>query len=80
VHNAVAFDGSGALTGGGAPSLFRQFGSGFPGAVAAGTNTTLEETEEDLVVGPGGYLGLYAALGATGLNVVASLSWAEVPT
>lgn len=79
-HQARPFDGSAALTGGSAPTLFRQFGSGFPGALAAGTNTTIEETEDDLVVAPGAYIGLYAALGATGLNVVASLTWAEIAT
>jgi len=80
-HYGIAFDGSTPVTGQTvAPTLFRQFGGGFPGALAAGTNSTLEETEEDIVLGPNNYLGLYAVLGATGLNVVGSLTWAEVPT
>lgn len=80
-HAAKAFDGSAALTGQtAAPTLVRQFGAPFPGAIAAGQSATIAEQEDDLVVGPGAYLGLYAAIGATGLNVVASLSWAEIST
>ena len=79
-HKAVAFDGSAAVTGGALPTLFRPFGAPFPGAISAGQQATLEETETDIVVAPGCYAGLYAAIGATGLNVVASISWAEVAT
>ena len=79
-HKAYAFDGSAALTGGAAPAVFRAFGAGVAGATSAGEVATFEETENDLVVGPGCYAGLYAAVGATGLNVVASLSWSEIPT
>lgn len=79
-HMAYAFDGSAALTGGSLPATFRHFGSPFPGAIAAGQGATIVETEDDIVIGPGTYAGLYAAIGATGLNVVASISWAEIPT
>lgn len=80
-HYAVAFDGSAAVTGQtNAPTLFRQFGGNFAGAQGAGTNATFVETEEDIVVAPLTYLGLYTTVGATGLNVVGSLSWAEIPT
>lgn len=80
-HNATAFDGSAAVTGQtNAPTLFRQFGGNFAGAQGAGSNGTFEETENDIVIGPGCYAGLYTTVGATGLNVVASLSWAEIAT
>ena len=81
-HAAAAFDGSAALTGQtAAPVLFRAFGGQSAGAAAgAGTNTTFEETETDIVIGPGAYAGLYAGVICTGTTVVGSISWAEVST
>lgn len=78
-HQAIAFDGTIAVTGSGATVLFRYIGGLFPGAIGAGGSATFEETEEDLVVGPGAFAGIFGVASGTNTTVTASLSWEEIP-
>lgn len=78
-HKAVAFDGSIAVTGSGVTAAFRYFGGFVDGATSPGALMTLEETETDIVVGPGCFAGLFVVNGLASPNIVGSLSWAEIP-
>lgn len=78
-HKANAFDGSTIVTGITTTVLFRYFGGFNAGTIAAGQNAVLEETETDLVVGPGCFLGLGVAVAGTNTTATASISWEEIP-
>ena len=78
-HKAYAFDGSLPATGAAITVPFRYIGGLFPGAITAGNGATFEEVEEDLVVGPGCFAGIFYTASGTNSTVTGSLSWEEVP-
>jgi len=78
-HRAYAFNGSTIVTGITTTVLFRYIGGFIAGTIAAGQNATLEEVEDDLVVGPGCFLGVFVAVAGTNTTATGSLSWAEIP-
>jgi len=75
---AKTFTGS-AWTGGGAGLLLRFIGGPTTGAGAANANLTVnEETAGDIIVPPGGAVGIFAAAAGTSPIVMASMTWEEV--
>lgn len=78
-HKAYAFDGSLPATGSAITVPFRYVGGLFPGTISVGAGATFEEVEEDLVVGPGCFAGIFFAIVGTNTTVTGSLSWEEVP-
>ena len=78
-HLAYAFDGSLDVTGSSTTALFRYIGGGVAGSGGAGSLSTFEETESDMVVGPGAFAGVFLANAVAAGIVVGSLSWTEIP-
>lgn len=78
-HTAYAFDGSTIVTGITTTVAFRYIAGFFPGAMTAGQTATFEEVEEDIVVGPGAFLGIFYVAAGTNTTAAGSLSWEEVP-
>lgn len=71
---AVAFDGSVAMSGIAATDLFRPIVAGL-----VNTPITVEEFDDDLLVPPNGFIGIFGDTTTTAAVVKAALTWEEVP-
>jgi len=72
-HKARAFDGSVAVSGSGATDLFRQVAVGL-----INTPLSVVEADNDIIVGPGAFAGLFGDTTTTAAVVKASITWEEV--
>lgn len=70
----VAFDGSVAVSGSGVTDLFRPIVAGL-----INTPITVEEADDDLIVPPNGFIGIFGDTVTTNAIVKAALTWEDVP-
>lgn len=70
----VAFDGSVAVSGSGVTDLFRPIVAGL-----VNTPITVEEFDDDLIVPPNGFIGIFGDTVTTAAVVKAAITWEDVP-